>query len=677
MASFEEIMQRYGTDAQPTAPDTRTAPMAVDPGFASVITRYTDQLPPPIPPAPVPVPKKPRDVLKAIEESAKGVDTAFKAVPQGVKEVVLSALRGADYVNDKVPLLKTLDRATGLTPSKDNIQRLIDESKAFEVSPEGASSAGQFGRIVGQQLMATPLTLGPLAALRAGGAAIGPNAGATANWLTGGGGAVSNALGGAELGAANNALTYGARETPLAEHVGEGAMMGGLTGGAMYAAPKISENILNATRAGINSLTEGGQQRIANSLIEQHAGGPLALNTTQYVPGSSPTMAEAAENVGISRLQNAFRDHKELGSSIVNKETENQGLRRDFLVSGAGTPADIAAAQTARATNEGPAISHVFAAPGTADALPVIQQIDSILAGPGGKRPAVKSALDDVKKLLVSDGPAGTKILESDPEILYRSVRNHIRDMLDRRLNPNSNNAALAASAELGQVKNALDDAIESGAPGFKQAISDYADASRPISAQQYLQGLNLTDAAGNLTLNKVKNAIEKTDKLRLAPGVNGAKSLSNDDLQLLNSLHDDLSREGNKSLGRGYGSNTTQNLLAQAALPGNSLLARVANPEVAGSLVGNAIGAGVGHWLGGEPWIGAALGAVPGAMVGHALRGGLSAQNSALQQKILDRLIDPTLYARAPAPIALTANGGNQLMIPAAAGATASSLSR
>ena len=669
---LDDILKRYPTTTAPAAVDSTATPTAPDDAFTNLQKAYpaaaakaadatatqTD------------TPKTDiRDASKGIADAAKGVDTALKNFPQGAKDVVLTALRGANYVNQKVPALQSLDTAVlGQTPDKyqADIDRLTAQTKAYEASPDAQQPGASFGRTMGQQALVLPATLGAGMALRAGGSAIGPVAGQAANWLTGGGGTVSNAVAGGGAGAINNALTYGTSDAPLADTIGQGALGGMVAGGAMRAIPAVAGNIANVGRTVLDSLSEAGQGRIANRLIDQYAGTPLSLNTNPLVPGSTPTLADSAGNVGVSRLQNTLRDAPGTGSAIVDQERANSAARGTYLEEAAGTPQDIAAATAARNANEGPAISAVFQNAGQADALPVVQKIDDILAGPSGKRPAIATALNTVKNLIVSPGPAGTQVLESDPAVLYQSVRNHIRDMLDTRLTPGANNSAIAASSELGQVKNVLDDSIESGAPGFKQSLADYANASRPIGAQQYLQGLNLTDQTGNTTLQKMKSALAKIDQQRSQPGVNGAKTLSQGDLDTLQNVHDDLLRQSNTQLGKGYGSNTEQNLLWQDSLGTNPLLSRVLSPEA----IGSAAGIGLGHLVGGGAFapFGEMLGSGIGMTMGHGLRNALTSQNDAVKQQLLARILNPSLYAPSGGRLSFTA--GNNLLAPAAAGA-------
>jgi hypothetical protein len=109
--------------------------------------------------------------------------------------------------------------------------------------------------------------------------------------------------------------------------------------------------------------------------------------------------------------------------------------------------------------------------------------------------------------------------------------------------------------------------------PQYGTARETYAEMSQPINAMEALQSLKLTDARGNITLAKVKNAIEGLQRQIKAPGTNAAKSITEDQLNILQNIHDDLLRQDLLGKGRSIGSNTFQNLstdnILSTMLPG------------------------------------------------------------------------------------------------------------
>jgi hypothetical protein len=124
-------------------------------------------------------------------------------------------------------------------------------------------------------------------------------------------------------------------------------------------------------------------------------------------------------------------------------------------------------------------------------------------------------------------------------------------------------------------TKDKLLGVMEKLSPDYAEARHTYAQMSAPVNAMEALQGLRLTDAKGNITLSKAKNAIEGLERLRAAPGVNPAKSVTDDQLRVLRSIHEDLLRQDNLGAGRSAGANTFQNFATDNMLNatiGNSL---------------------------------------------------------------------------------------------------------
>lgn len=411
----------------------------------------------------------------------------------------------------------------------------------------------------------------------------------------------------------------------------------------------------------VRPFTKTGQQTIANNVLRGAAAdGPQVINPTEIVPGSSPTLAEATANPGVATLQRVMADRNP--NAFTAQQQGNQDARSAVVNAIVGTPADIEAAQAARNIAANAQISQVFQGAQPVNTKPVVDAVDAILNGPSGKRDAVKQVLTNIRSKLVN-GPdittttPASKIvdaqgnpinpgssstapnLETNAETLYNSVRKQIGDMLDTKM-ATSNPSGLQASRELLQVRDALDTQLNDAAPGFGQYLSNYAQASQPINAMQHLQGLNLVDAKGNLTLQKVQTAINNITKLQNAAGTNNAKAINPDQLTALKSVRDDLLRKTNTDLGRSAGSNTYQNLatnqLVNAAFPGKL-----------GSLVG-----GIGD--SGAATAGATLGAIvagaPGAAIGGAVAGGgsklmaalLKNQNAAIEGKLSNMLQNP-----------------------------------
>jgi hypothetical protein len=470
---------------------------------------------------------------------------------------------------------------------------------------------------------------------------------------------------GAGAGAGAAALTSSASDTPLTDQLAAGALTGGalhgLLGPSVVAGGKY---IGNSSRALWDAFTEPGQARLARNALDTFAPGQIRVNASEIVPGSTPTLAEASGDANIATLQRQIRDLNP--QPFVAQEAKNSAARGALWSKTIGTPQDVEAAQSALDTQANSAVSTLFRPGQAADTQPVLDTIDGILQGKGGKRDAVQSVLNNVRSKIVNapevlnpDGSVKSPaVLESDPEVLYQSVRKQIGDLLDKSAD---SSAGQQASRELMQVKGALDTAITKAVPGFDQYLSQYSDAARPITAMKYLQGLNLTDAQGNITLAKAQNALRTIEKGLQADGINGAKSLDASHINNLASIRDDLLRQANSDLGRSRGSPTAQNIatqnILQSLLPG-----RVGHfvSKVDPTLTGAAIGGSLGSMVGGEHGVlGAGMGANVGAYAGHVFQDVMGSKNAAVQSKLESLLINPQSF------VPRQQNGGGRQNFP------------
>lgn len=393
--------------------------------------------------------------------------------------------------------------------------------------------------------------------------------------LAGAGGLAGTALRAGAQGAISGAVTPVAQDNgnfagnKLAQ-IATGAGVGAAIPVAGRAATAGGRYVGNALRSMVDPFTDAGQARIAGNILQRFAGdAPVTGNTAPLVPGSQPTLAQATGNAGLATLERGIQSSTPQGANaFAERAAQNAAARGAALEGATGTAADIATAEGARAAKASQQLAAAFQNAQPANPQGSLGVIDSILNGPSGKRDAVRAALNNIRSKIV-DAQGN---LETNPETLYNSVRKQIGDLLDSRMAA-SNPAGLQASRELIAVRDALDQDIAAAAPGFGQYLSDYAAASKPINAMEFLQGLRLTDAQGNITLAKVQNAIANITKQRGASGANGAKSVSQGQLDALTSIRDDLLRQANSGAGRSVGSNTFQNLatnnILENAIPG------------------------------------------------------------------------------------------------------------
>lgn len=438
--------------------------------------------------------------------------------------------------------------------------------------------------------------------------------------------------------AAQGAVTGGIAGYGLSGGTLPGALQGAAFGGLAPGVSALAGKAANLVKAGARLAVPipATTNSLANAIVDKFAGTPLArLDYSPLVPGSQPTLAEAAGIPGISRLQNGLADSDPVANNLLAARAQaNAAARADALNAARGNESDL---QSAVIQRDAITPGKVFANKQPTNAQPVVDEIKSILGGTGGGRTSVQSALGKLQGTL-TDADGNLLPATSDPEYLYNSVRKQIGDQLDKA--NLSDASGRQAARELLQVRDKLDDAIETGAPGFAQYRADYAAASRPIDAMKWLQSQNLTDAQGNITLQKVQTALRNLGKQTsvVTKGVNDAASVTAEQRQTLEAIRDDLLRSQGINLSKSVGSNTFKNAATDYVL-GQAL------PGPAASLVGKALdprllGLGLGH-LTGQGWLGEGA----GYGIGQAFKSFGDMRNAQVRNRLTEIMLDPSLY--------------------------------
>lgn len=622
------------------------------------------------------------DYLKSPEAYGAQAISNANALGRGISDVLDAPSEWLALGAEKSGLTGLLGRAGINMPTEAEQIAINQVSRAeYEARNPDAGLQGGASRVAGNILgTAAPIAKAGQAIGAGGNALLGairgtpaiagaaPAAQAVGRFAAGNAGLLSRMTNLGIQGGTGAALLSGASETPLLEQIGTGAALGAaipagaalLTGGRNVAqsltrpftevgrtkmAEKLIADEARAAQGGAGAFPPGTQVPQVNPALTQSAppvgpgfspenalnaaarGGRTAANFDEIIPGSRPTLAQATGNAGIAALERAAISRAP--NAFNELQQANNAARMDFFNGLRGNTQTLEQAIAARDETALPLLKDALANARPANANPVVSEIDSILASPDGKRPAVVSALNRVKQNIVDQ--KGN--LETDVAQLY-GVRKSINDQLER-VAGRDNSEAQQASKQLLQVKSALDESIEKAAPNFREYLKQYASLSKPITSQQYLQGLELTDQTSSaLTLNKVKAAINKIEKARKGPGANEAKDLSDEQLNGLKALHADLQREANSAKGMARGSNTFQNLAT------NQLIEAMGGGTVAGAVTPAALGTGLGYLIGGPG--GAALGGVAGSAVGSAVGGAVRARAPDVEAKLINLLLNP-----------------------------------
>lgn len=325
-------------------------------------------------------------------------------------------------------------------------------------------------------------------------------------------------------------------------------------------------------------FTKQGIEDRADQIIREAASvGNKTPDTRDLITHAD--LGQTTGNPGINGLIRYLSTSTPYGEAVFGAFRAAQlALRRTFTKNLVGTPDDLVERQAARAANTQQNYDAAFG-PGQTSSVspqPVLDKIEQILRSPEGVRSVVGDPLRQIRDMFYEKDPLTGKLpldangnpirtLMTDPERLYK-VRQDINDSMR---NPMANSTlpdARGASHVLGEVLHSLDDTIASGAPNYPEYMKQYAAQSKEINAMKFLQGRNLTDSNGDTTVAKVDSAIKAAERDRnLDPRQRPADALSDDQMNQLYTLRDDLRRQANTIKGKAFGSDTQQNFSTSA----------------------------------------------------------------------------------------------------------------
>lgn len=599
-----------------------------------------------------------------VERNLPTVHRFAAGATQGARDVVASGADLARWVDDRVPLLRSLDQANPLVGDPAQLAEAMQAQRgAFEQSPAGQSTAGQIGRVGGQIVAASPL-LGPVGEVA--GAALAPVSAAAragTNFLASGAPAViqpvvrgvANAgnyltrmagLGGTE-GAAFGAATEGGTDRPLGENVRENAALGAVIapaggvalkalGAASSAAGKTAAYVtgsgarkavdeavgarVEAAGPPVDAPAPGGTapaestvgaawlppeeryvmehgERLANwrrNITLGQAERPRPNDATQYVEGSRPTLAEQMADPHLAAVQ---RQVAPGNATALSLDTANNAARLEHLDNMRGDAPSLRQDRLARGAQADQDLAAAFGAKQDVDPAAVERIANQMTARLQTPRAVENDTLQDTLRPMIARLREGDGF-KLDPERLY-GVREHINRELQNAARSEDANVRSTAG-HLRDMKNMLDEVIESGAQGYRRYLHNYASASRHIDTQELLQNMNWGTADQKITLAGVNRNIDTIKKMLTADGWNAAKGMSDAQLEGLLNLRRDLARENVRTWAAPIGSPTAFNLDLGARLginaavtagravanriPGGNLLIDAAQGRIEGS---------------------------------------------------------------------------------------------
>lgn len=372
-------------------------------------------------------------------------------------------------------------------------------------------------------------------------------------------------------GAAGSGAVIGAATTP--EDMSGGATTGALAGTAGEVGGRVLSAAYSGGKAALEPLWQSGRERILKRTLDRFATDPAkvraaAANPVEYVPGVTPTLAEATMDPGIAQLQRgAASGSPDVASALAQSRGQQVAGYRSTLDDLAGNDGKREFYDTMR--NQAADDLYGQARAGGLNMTTTLEkQVGELM-----QRPSIQAAMVNAQRLarekgINLDAPGGSV------EGLHY-VKKSLDDMISAAKRAGNNNEASA----LMETQGNLVDFLRQASPKYGEGLDTFKAMSRPINQMDIGQTLRdkalpaLTDlgdgSLARVNANSYANALRNADATaRKSTGMTGAKMESVMDpaqMDQITGIGKDMARyAGAQELARVPGSPTAQYLGAQ-----------------------------------------------------------------------------------------------------------------
>jgi hypothetical protein len=375
--------------------------------------------------------------------------------------------------------------------------------------------------------------------------------------------------------------------------------IGGASGLLSQAAGRALGSMYQGIKSYFAPLTQKGQEKIVAAALRRFAENPDAIARgaayQSAVPGVQPTLAEATLDPGIAGLQLATKNADPVAKSqLVRQELNNNAARLLALGDIAKTPADRAAAVTARKAASDPLYTAADEIVAPADAT-----LKKLLNRPSLEKAwsrAAQLAEERGQQLVIGkDIPAAiaeTGIVDSAGRPITREVAeqsasytgkglHYLKMALDDLIDsPQTSGIGKNELSAIQGTKRELLDWMDNAIEPYGAARKTFAEMSAPINQmdvgrelyEKLVPALSETaEVPTRITASQYANALrnaEQTAKRATGMDMPLERIMTPDQMGTLQSIAKDLGRKaGADDLAKTVGSTTAQNLAAENLL--------------------------------------------------------------------------------------------------------------
>lgn len=500
-------------------------------------------------PANEPAPSSMQSLRQSVQQDA---GNRYAGVARGLGSIRSTLMAPFDIAKDAID-----GKGFSLESNRERRQSIDDTLQKLGADPKSGNY--QFGKLMGE--IGPTFAVGPLLAM--GGRAAGASPAMVSSLSTGGlnvagktgmAGLATRVAGGAATGAATAGLVN-------PEDAGLGAMIGGGLPLALKGGAKATRSAVGGVKGLVEPLYETGREKIVSRALREFSGGQAddAIRNLQaareIVPGSLPTVGEAAKVPSLAALQRAaMNSSAEAANALDARFASNNQARVDVLESLAGSPATRRAAEEAReqAANAAYGAARGEAAGGITPSQELIDLAE---------RPAMRKFIASAKRLAADKGQTIGNPLESLDGLHY--VKLAVDDAL---AGTPSNALARNQKAAVMDIKDRLITEMDKVSPAYGASRRAYQEASKPINQMDIGDELKrvIDPLTGRVRASQFARKLtdETAQRATGFKQASLAEILTPEQLASLNAVRDDLARaEFAQTAGRGVGSNTAQNL--------------------------------------------------------------------------------------------------------------------